>query len=172
MTTCDGSYSYIAVTPSISSGVAYSAEDQVGGVQTISQSDTDSFGLPSTTTPAVGKGYTTLLGVTVIDKAKQNQPLTIFLFDKDPSSGVASSDNAAINISDGVLASSCVGHFRIFASHYENVSSGSVANAGNGYAITVKSDTDQGKMFAVVKTTGTPNYGSSSDLIFKYYFEK
>lgn len=139
------------VVPTVSAAVAYTAEDQVGGIQTLD------LGIES------GK----LVSLSVSDKGKQKAALVVFLFDELPT--VASVDNGAIDVADAELDGKCIGTVAIAAADYQDVSGGSVATK-TGINLLMKSlDT---KIYAVAKTTGTPTYVSTSDLRFRYGIER
>jgi hypothetical protein len=141
----------INVTPVISTGI-YASGDQVGGIQTISGASNDGIGI--------------LEGITIVDLSDQSAALNILFFDELPT--VASSDNAALNIADAEMSGKCIGMLTIDATDYVDTSANSVATLRNlnqmfhsrGVISTV---------YAVVETTGTPTYGGTSDLIFKYH---
>lgn len=159
----------IEVTPTVSASSAYTAEDQVGGIQTISETITDHLKRTRVVSPAADENsVATLLTVTVHDKAKQSAALEIFFFDELPT--VASSDNAAISITDAEMAGKCVGVVSIGASDYKNVAASSIACVGLSQALAMRSKTDNGVLYAVAKTTGTPTYASTTDLVFRYVF--
>jgi hypothetical protein len=146
----------VEVTPTITAG-AYSAEDQVGGIQTLSGA-------------TLGEDCgATVISVVVTDKAKQSAALSMFFFDELPT--VASADNDAINISDAEMADKCIGVISVAAASYVNVADNSVVTApASSTGLYVKSRDADGKIYVVVKTTGTPTYASTGDLVFKYSF--
>jgi hypothetical protein len=144
----------VSVTPAISNAAIYAANDQLGGIQTIAAATTDS------------KFQTRLVNVTVIDKAKQSQPLTIFFFNANPT--VASADNAALDITDAEMAAKYIGHVVVGTGDYAAISASSVACA----SCTLLLSAAASSVYAVAMTTGTPTYGSTSDLIFNYHMEK
>ena len=142
------------VTPTIDTA-AYTANDQVGGIQTITGVNASGFNLAF------------LKSVVVVDEAKQKAALTIFLFDELPT--VASSNNAAIDIVDAQLTAKCIGHVTVAAGDYQDVSAGSVACVR--VEMPVKPNKVNGTIYAVAMTTGTPTYGAADDLTFKYAFQ-
>ena len=162
-----GGYSTeIAIVPTISTS-AYTVNDQVGGIQTIAYL---SPSLKPTDAPCQDKTVSYLMGLKIIDKAAQNAPLIIYFFKTLPT--VASSDNAALSIVDAE-ATKCIGWVQVSASHYKGPAEWSIAEVPFADVMkALKSDTDDGPLYAVVQTTGTPTYGSTSDLEFKYYFSQ
>lgn len=141
-----------SVTPTITAG-AYSSGYQVGGIQTLT-----SLGFNNT-----------LLSVTVADAGKQSAALTIFFFNSLPT--VTSSDNTTLNISDAQMAANCIGAVLIPAANYETVSLNSFATVGVSSAgLMLRSNDPNLHLYAVIKTTGTPTYASTSDLVFRYMF--
>lgn len=152
-----GHYKVITVTPTVSTSPAYTANDQVGGIQTIT--------LPY----EGGNRLATLLSVSLVDKAAQNAALTIFFFTELPT--VASSDNAAFDLTDANMLKYAF-HVNITASDYATSSSNSAACLGMSTVAKCALATGNAAtaLYAVVKTTGTPTYASTTDLQFTYTF--
>lgn len=140
----------VSVTPVVSL-VAYTANDQVGGIQTIAS------------IVRTGVGTASLESIVVLDAAKQKAALTILLFNALPT--VASVDNGAVDISDAEMLK-CIGHVNVAAADYVDVASSSVASVKN-IALTLKPASGT-SLYAVVFTTGTPTYAAVGDLVFKY----
>lgn len=148
-------YNFIEVTPTVSASSAYEAGDQVGGIQTLTDA------VPQDTKTGA------LLNITVIDEAAQSAALVIYFFDELPT--VASSDNAALNITDAEVTDKCIGQITIAAADYDAISGSSIACVpASSSGIIFKSQESGGNIYAVVKTTGTPTYGGTDDLTFKY----
>lgn len=146
----------IEVTPTVSTSPAYTAEDQVGGIMTLVGA-------------AGGKFKTaTLMSLSVVDKAKQSVKLVVYLFDELPT--VASSDNAALDISDAEMADKAKAKVTIDTTDYEPLSANSFADMGLSRAKAITSRTDGGNLYAVMKTTGAPTYASTSDLVLTFTF--
>jgi hypothetical protein len=147
----------LEITPTVSASSAYTAEDQVGGIQTLDAA-----------CQSQGSGAT-LVSLVVTDKGKQNAALSVFFFDELPT--VASVDNGAITITDAEMADKCIGVVSLAAASYVEVAGNSVVTApASSTGLYLKSRDANGKLYAVVKTTGTPTYASTSDLVFKYSF--
>lgn len=151
----------IEITPTVSASSAYTAEDQVGGIQTLTAA-----------CASAGRG-SALMSLVVTDSGKQSAALSIFFFDELPT--VASSDNAAIDITDAEMADKCIGVVTLAAASYVAVANSSVVASANINLLlksktTAVSGATSGNLYAVVKTTGTPTYASTSDLCFKYSF--
>jgi hypothetical protein len=114
-------------------------------------------------------GGATLASLVITDKGKQSAALTVFFFDELPT--VVSVDNGTIDISDAEMADKCLGSVSLAAASYVNVSANSVVTGpASSTGLYMKSRDTDGKLYAVVKTTGTPTYASTSDLTFKYSF--
>jgi hypothetical protein len=143
----------VEVTPTVSSGAAYTANDQVGGLMTLTGA------VPASSDGAV------LRQISVVDKGKQSAALNVLLFDAQPT--VASSDNAACDVADAELAGKCLGHVAIAAGDYVALSAGSVA--AKQVTVPVKADSSA-TLYALAMTTGTPTYASTSDLVFRFHF--
>lgn len=163
-----GGYSVEFVkTPTVSSGVAYTAGDQVGGILDLSTRADGNIVLQ-------GACYakdcvSTLLSLAVHDKDSQNAAYTIFFFNALPT--VASSDNAALDISDAEMASKCIGTARVSAAQYDTVSASSIAAVPMpSAALAMLSKEHGGPLYAVIKTTGTPTFTSTSALTFRFLF--
>lgn len=142
------------VTPTIDT-LAYTAEDQVGGIQTITGCNAQGFDLGL------------LRSVTVVDESKQSAALNIFFFDELPT--VASVNNGPIDIVDAQMTAKCIGHVAIAATDYKPVSGSSTACVR--VEMPVKPAKVNSTIYAVVSTTGTPTYGAADDLTFKYAFQ-
>lgn len=143
----------VKVTPVVSASAAYTAADQVGGLQT----------LPGAVA-ASGDG-SILRQVSVVDQAKQKAALTILFFDSSPT--IASADNAALDVSDSEMAARCLGSVTIATTDYVDTASNSVAT--KQVTIPVKAR-GSSTIYAVASTSGTPTYGSTSDLVLRYHF--
>jgi len=146
----------VKVTPTISSSPAYSSGDQIGGIQTL-------------TGAMINGGTGTLMSVVVLDKAAQKSALNIWFFKNQPT--MASTDNAAFDITDANLVlAEPLGFVSIAAADYVDSSSNAVGQASLADAIMVQSAASDGTIYAVVESAGTPTYGSTSDLVFTYFF--
>lgn len=140
----------ISVTPTIDTN-AYTANDQVGDLQTL--------------TNALRTGATSCMleAITILDKAAQSAALQIFFFNASPT--IASSNNAAISITDAEMVK-FIGSVTIPAANYVTTASNSAATLTNIQLPLIP--TTGTSLFALAKTTGTPTYGAVSDLIFTY----
>lgn len=146
---------FIENTPTVTASSAYSSGNQVGGIQTLISG-------------SLGQGSAaSVVSVSVIDFASQNAALTIFFFDDLPV--VASTDKAALDITDAEMQDKCVGFILVPAANYQAVANSSIATVlfPNLY---IRSQQSAGNIYAVVKTTGTPTYTGTTDLTFKYSF--
>lgn len=142
-----------AVTSSITTSAgAYSANDQVGSVIT----------LPSVVRyeKSSGIGTAILTSIVVVDQAAQTSAMDIFFFNASPT--VASSDNAALNISDAEMTSKCIGYASV--STFSTTSANSVGAATN-LNLPVWTAADSSSIYAIIKTTGTPTYGSGTGIL-------
>lgn len=133
---------------------AYAAGDQVGVITAVA---------------GVGQGGGSpckLVSVTVVDKAKQSAAIDILLFDELPT--VASSNNAAVNVSAAQLTDKCLGVVKIAAANYSALSACSVATVVPGNAI---KPIDSATIYILLSTTGTPTYTAATDLVLRFAFE-
>jgi hypothetical protein len=121
----------------------YSIGDNVGA----------KFAIPGAVRVAAGMGI--MQSIIVIDKSKQAQPLSVFLFKSIPAGTYA--DNAAENISaaDWLLF---LGQMDIVAADYVTRANASVASIG-GYNLDIKAAAGT-TIYGLVVTTGTPTYGA------------
>ena len=153
-----GGMSVVSVTPTITA-TAYNAttKNSVGGKQTLT-------GAVSSLT-----GIAILQSVLVTDKANQKAPLMILLFDSDPSAGTYT-DNGQVNLSTDI--SKVIRRINVTAGDYETID-----NSGTDYAVAeigpisklVKAASGT-SLYAVIVTTGTPTYTSTSDLTVRFGF--
>jgi hypothetical protein len=143
----------VAVTPVVSSGVAYTAGDAVGGKQTLTGAARDSGG------PVV------LQSLSVLDLGNQKAALTILFFNADPSAATIT-DNAAFVWSTD--HAKLIGKLAIAAADYETIASEAVATRG-GLGIVLQ-PSGSAVLYAAVVAVGTPTYTSVSDLVFRYGF--
>ena len=143
----------VEVTPTVSSGAAYDAADQVGGLITLAGA-----------VPAAGDGAI-LRQISVVDKAKQKAALNVLLFDAEPT--VASADNEAANVADTEMAGKCLGAVSIAAGDYVDLSASSVATKATTTPVKANGSAS---LYALLVTTGTPTYGSTSDLVLRFHF--
>jgi len=139
----------IAVTPTIDTAI-YASGDQLGSLMTLS----------GALIPMRGG---LLESVTIIDKAKQKSDINILFFSALPT--IASVDNAALDITDAIMASSCIGYVAVVAANYKDISGSSVATV-NGLGLVLNRTTDD--IYAIMLCGGTPTYGSTSDLVLKF----
>lgn len=152
-----GHYKVITVTPTVSTSPAYTSGDQVGGIQTLTLPDGPDSRLA------------TLLSLSVVDKGKQSAAMTVYFFTQLPT--VASSDNAAFDLTDANMLYYAF-HVNIAATDYATSSSNAVASLGMASVskCALVSGSAPTALYAVVQTTGTPTYASTTDLQFTYTF--
>lgn len=145
-------FALVQAKPTITTD-AYTALDQVGGVQTL------------TGVAAKAGGVTKLVSVAVIDRAQQKAVLELWFFRRSPT--MVGVDNGAFDITDAELEKA-IGYVAVAAADYKDAaSSGSLASIKN---IQMVCDSADGNVYVVAKTTGTPTY-AVGDLTFKYGFE-
>lgn len=153
-----GAVTVVSVTPTVTAG-AYNAttKNSVGGKQTLAGAVRTSG------------GTAILQSVLVTDKGNQKAPLTILLFDSDPTGGTYT-DNGQVNLSTDI--SKVIRRINVTAGDYETID-----NSGTDYAIAevgpisklVKAASGT-SLYAVILTTGTPTYVSTSDLTLRFGF--
>ena len=144
----------VEVTPTLSTD-AHAADDQLTDVMEIDTGFQD----------AGGSDAYVVQSITITDAAKQSIETVVFFFDESPT--VASSKNAALDITDAEMADKCLGYATV--SDYEDVSGSSVGCARNvGLQLKIKTGATSGKIYAVAKTNGAPTYAATS-LVFKFH---
>lgn len=154
--------------PTVSTSPQYAAGDQVGGVQTL----TDVIRQDSN----LGYGTAILANVSIFCKSNNSSTYEILFFRNSPT--MTSSDNGSFNItSANALAAGYIGRVSV-GSNYST--SGASAGAGtNAFStdanlnLTIKklgTETNPTTIYAVMKTTATPTFTSTSDLTITYNF--
>jgi hypothetical protein len=158
-----GSSYVVAVTPTVSANAAYTANDQVGGIQTLTNA------IRPERDDHVGSFLTDLV---VVDSDGQGAAIDIFFFNSLPT--VASTDNAAISITAAQLQDKCLGSVTVATGDYVACGSIKVATVKNvGLRCVSASSSDpqtQCNIYAVACTRGTPTYTTTSAVTFKYSF--
>lgn len=147
----EGKGRLVVATPVISTS-AYAAGDQMGGVLTLTAA------VDATSDTA------TLISVTVIDKAGQSSDLDVLFFNASPT--VASSDNAALSISDAEMAQKFIGRVKISSTDYSTTAAGSDATK-SGIGLFLQAYLTN-NLYAIVQCQGSPTYTSTSDLVLKF----
>jgi hypothetical protein len=144
----------VEVTPTVSTS-AYTANDQVGGLMTLDGA-------------APGKGAGTVLNsIVIVDKASQAAEIDLYFFDESPT--VASSDNAAADVTDAEMVDKCIGHVTVVAGDYAALAANSTACVRD-IALSLKPRAST-TLYCLAVTRGTPTYGSTSDLTLKFVFD-
>lgn len=145
----------VEVTPTVSNAVAYTANDQVGGLMTL-------------TGAAPGKGSgTSLSSIVIVDNASQSAAIDLYFFDASPT--VASVDNGAADVSDAEMADKCIGHVVVAASDYKALAGNSTACVRN-IDLSLKPNASQ-DLYCIAVTRGTPTYTSTTALALKFTFD-
>lgn len=142
----EGKARLVAVTPVLSTS-AYTAGDQLGAAP---------IELPFAVDQSSDTGA--VMSLVVVDGAKQNQALDVLLFNARPT--VASSDNAALDISDAEMAEKCIGRVKILGTDYTELANCSVAVV-SGIGLLVQAAGSR-SLWAVLQTRGTPTYAAAS----------
>ncbi len=145
-------YNICRVIPVITAG-AYSAADQVGGVNEIKLA-----------TSGPGK-KAKLVSLAISDGGKQSAQLNVFLFREAPTmTGV---DNDAFALADSEMYK-CVGAVAVAAADYVAAAASSVATIKN---IDLIVDSKAGSLYAVICCVATPTYVAVNDLQLTFGFE-
>lgn len=162
----------IDVVPTLDTS-AYASGDRLGTVHTISNGFRKIYRTtldpvtPTSSIQQLQSGKVILQSITIIDQAKQSQPIDIMFFSSSPT--VASADNAAIDISDAEMDAKCIGVVSFDAS-YVALAANSVASKTNiGLLLKQSASSTDNHIYAVCVIRGAATYAASS-LRFKYGF--
>jgi len=152
----------IRVTPTISTS-AYTSGDQLGGVQTLTNAVAD----------AADKS-TRLQTLVVIDKDSEGPALELMFFSELPT--VASSDNAALDVSDSEMAAKLLGVVSIASGDWVTLGGVKVANFANlnldCYATGLDASGKRiSSVYALAMIAEAKTYTATTDLVFVYNFE-
>lgn len=148
----------IPVTPVISTS-AYTSGDQVGGIMTIPNVIRQNSNM--------GFGSCELVSVTILDKAKQDIAMDIWIFKVSPT--LVSSDNAPFDMTDANQATQCVGIVAVGSAYSDSVSNSTSSTVNLNLPINVAgTSATPSSFFAVAIVRGTPTYTSTSDLQFQF----
>lgn len=115
--------------------------------------------------PGPGDGAI-LRQISIVDKAKQAAAIIVLLFDELPT--VASSNNVAIDITDAEMADKALASVSVASGDYAALANSSLATKAT--TTPLKAVVGETSLYAVAFTTGTPTYGSTSDLVFRFHF--
>lgn len=160
----------VMVTPTVSTSPAYTAGDQVGGIQELNNVFPD-FQRAVNNVSVSGwskyPGHVILQSLTVTDLSEQSPNFNLFFFNELPT--VASSDNAALSILDTQI-DKCIGHYN-FATTYGDAGGFTVGTLANiNLMLPQQPSFDNSNLYVVVQTTSTPTFTSTSALTFRYSF--
>ena len=145
-------FNVMTVTPTVSASAIYAANDQVGGIMEF--------------TGILGEGRVgQLVYVSLYDKALQSAVIQVFLFHTLPTIGSIDNGASTMTAAEGtklMAAFSFVnaGYLQFGTPGFTNFPT--ISNAYFPQSIYTKNP--GGTVWAVMKTTGTPTYASTSDL--------
>lgn len=163
----------ISVTPTITSGSAYSSGHFFGAVMTL----TDAFRLVHRSGSQYGSavnsqlqrdiGKCVLQSVSILDKSAQNASFTIYIFDRSPT--VTSADRATLNISASEM-DKCLAIVDIDGT-YSSATGASMQTKGNlGVILKQSSSATDQNLYAVAQIKSTATYTSTSAVTFRFGF--
>lgn len=141
---------FVESTPVLDTS-AYAAGDHMSDVATV-------------ITGATNARPVKLASIAVLDKDDQGAAFDVLLFKSSPT--VASSKNAALNISDAEMEN-CVGYIPIASGDYADFGGARIAQ--KNLEQYVKPD-GEGKIYYLLVARGTPTH-TASGLTLKFYFE-
>lgn len=143
-------------TPTISTP-QYTANDQVGGLQTIS--------LPT----GVTFSSVAVTGLHVVDSAKQSAALNLYFFNSAPT--LNSVDNAAMNVTSPEMVSKLAFFMTIASASYVTSAGVTVGSSGENNSPHYLVPSSLSAFYVLAQTTGTPTYNSTSALTFIYQLQ-
>lgn len=161
----------IDVVPTLDTN-AYATGDRLGSIHTI----TNAFRklhrsmdpITATASDFQGQaGKVILHSITIIDQAKQSQPIDILFFSSSPT--VASADNAAIDISDAEMDAKCIGVVSFDSTYVALAANSCAAKTNLGLVLKQSTSAANNNLYAVCVIRGSATYAASS-LRFKYGF--
>lgn len=161
----------VTVTPTVSTS-AYTAGDQVGGIQTLSDVYPDFYRVwnpnsKSGTGMQRFPGHLILQSITILDQAEQSATYNLFFFNQLPT--VASSDNAALNIADSEVLK-CIAHYQC-APTYGDAGGFTVGSVQNiNMLLPQYEEMTNNELYVVMSTTTTPTFAATDDLTIRYNF--
>jgi hypothetical protein len=146
----------ITMTPVLTVAGAYTANDQVGAVNTLAGA--------AAATGSVAE----IESMSLVDKDKRNQALDIFFFDEIPVP--ISVDNGAFDMTDARMGTGFKAAIRVVAGDYMDAANCSVVNLKRIGAL-VKALASSKDIYAIVVTRGTPTYAAGA-LVFNFTFRQ
>lgn len=161
----------IAVTPTLDTN-AYISGDRLGSIQTITGAFRQVYRPFDQPNQAVNGqlpvgGKIILQSITIIDSAKQSQPIDIMFFNELPT--VASADNAPIDISDAQLSGKCIGVVSVDNSYVALAGNSLVTEPAIGLLLKQSPSATNQNIYAVCVIRGGATYAADS-LKFLYGF--
>lgn len=153
----------VAQTPTITSGSAYAAGNQLGGIMTFANVIRQETGLQFSTCK--------LMEVTVLDADKQNSAIDIWLFNQSPT--VTSADKQAFAMTAANQAAQCIGVVTIGSTTYSSAAAVSTATAVNLQKFIHIPGTvaNPANVYAIAIVRGTPTYTTTTSVQFQFSFE-
>jgi hypothetical protein len=147
-----GNTKQVTATPTITAGT-YATGKCVGGLITL------------TNAYRVNTGQITLQDIVVTDKANQSAPFIILFFDSNPTGGTY---NDGSSTALGTDLAKVIGKVKVAATDYDTIDSKAIASVISG--IVLQASGAISTLYAVVTTTGSPSYVSTSALTFTFKF--
>lgn len=144
--------SRFSVTPTVSTAI-YAANDVIGG-------PLQCYGIASP--PGIR-----LYDIVIADKAAQNVDYVLTFFDAVPTT---IADNAAITTLNDADAAKVVYEKIIDAATYRRTYTANSIHRVNGLDVPLMSNESDGDLWLYFWTTGTPTYGSSSDITLTLHY--
>lgn len=152
-----------AVTPTISSGVAYASGDVVGAALTF------------TGAAAFNGGSGRITNAILTDRSTQAAPLELWIFQASPT--LVGADNAAFDITDANLETAVplgvIQFVNYFSTASGRVSQGTVNGMALGAApLHYICGASATSIYGALAVRGTPTYGSTADLVVSLVLEQ
>jgi len=133
----------INFTPTLAVAGLYASGDQVGGINTLTDS-TD-----------WGGSCSVLKSVTLLDGAKQNKAVDLLFFSSSPT--ITSIDNGAFALLDSEMLGKCLGKISIAGTDYADAAASSVATKVE-LSLILKSAAGSKNLFCILVARDAPTY--------------
>lgn len=141
----------VSVTPTVSSGVAYTAGDAIGGLQTIA----------GAAVPEISSGV--VHSIVITDLAKQSADIDVIIFSANPSA-TTFTDNAALDIADADLTK-VICMIQVYT--HSALNDNGVSSA-HGTGCVFKLAQNATTLYAALVARSTPTLASTSDITVRY----
>jgi hypothetical protein len=133
----------IKLTPTLTVAGAYAIGDVIGTPNKASNA-VDSVG-----------GQMIIRSVSLVDAAKQNQPIDLIFFDDLPT--LSNPDNGAFALTDAEMLSKCIGKISVLAADYADAAASSIASKID-LSLVLQAVHGKRDIYCVAVSRGTPTF--------------